>query len=80
MFIGIDGFAKVLSRYVKNSKGGQVVVFVSGVCFFFDSYSSILTVGGLCYPITDRLFISREKLAFLVDSTCSPVISIMPIS
>jgi len=77
---GIDGFAKVLSRYVKNSKGGQFVVFVSGVCFFFDSYSSILTVGGLCYPITDRLFISREKLAFLVDSTCSPVISIMPIS
>ena len=80
MFTGIDGFAKVLSRYVKNSKGGQVVVFVSGVCFFFDSYSSILTVGGLCYPITDRLFISREKLAFLVDSTCSPVISLMPIS
>ena len=40
---------------------------------FFDDYANTLIVGGTMRPITDRLRISREKLAYLVDSTAAPV-------
>ena len=33
-------------------------------------------VGNTARPITDKLKISREKLAYIVDSTAAPVVSI----
>jgi Na+/H+ antiporter NhaC len=34
----------------------------------------------LCRPITDSFFVSREKLAFIVDANCVAVPSISPVS
>jgi Na+/H+ antiporter NhaC len=51
-----------------------------GVVIFFDDYANTLIVGSTMRPITDRLRISREKLAYIVDSTAAPVASIFPIS
>ena len=47
---------------------------------FFDDYCSCLVVGSNMQPITDLLYISREKLAFLVHATSSPPASLAPIS
>jgi Na+/H+ antiporter NhaC len=47
---------------------------------FFDDYANTLIVGNTMRPITDRLRISREKLAYLVDSTAAPLAAIVPIS
>ncbi|MBN1447592.1 MAG: Na+/H+ antiporter NhaC family protein, partial [Bacteroidetes bacterium] len=47
---------------------------------FFDDYANSLIVGNTMRPITDRLRISREKLAFLVDATAAPVSSVLFIS
>ncbi|NHZ73556.1 MAG: Na+/H+ antiporter NhaC family protein [Nitrospirae bacterium] len=47
---------------------------------FFDDYANTLIVGSTMRPITDRLKISREKLAYIVDSTAAPVASVFPIS
>ena len=41
---------------------------------FFDDYSNTLVVGNTARPLTDHLKISREKLAYIVDSTAAPVV------
>ena len=47
---------------------------------FLDDYANTLLVGSSMRPITDKLKMSREKLAFLVDATAAPVASIALIS
>ncbi|MDP3486778.1 MAG: Na+/H+ antiporter NhaC family protein, partial [Bacillota bacterium] len=39
-----------------------------------------LTVGSVMRPVTDRFNVSREKLAYLIDSTAAPVCVLVPIS
>ena len=40
-----------------------------GTVLFFDDYANVLTIGPTMRPTADRLRISREKLAFIVDVT-----------
>jgi len=51
-----------------------------GVLIFFDDYANTLIVGNTMRPITDKMRISREKLAFIVDLTAAAGSSIVPIS
>jgi Na+/H+ antiporter NhaC len=51
-----------------------------GILVFFDDYANTLIVGSTMRPITDRLRISREKLAYIVDSTAAPIASVVPIT
>ena len=69
-----------LRRFATNARRGQLATWVLGVLIFFDDYSNTLIVGSTMRPITDRLRISREKLAYIVDSTAAPVASVFPIS
>lgn len=77
---GMQGVVDYLSRYANNPKSGQVVTWFLGVIIFFDDYSNTLLVGNTMRPVTDKLRISREKLAYLVDSTAAPVAAIAFIS
>ncbi len=43
-----------------------------GVFTFVDDYAHTLIVGKTLRPLSDRMKISREKLAFLVDTTAAP--------
>ena len=47
---------------------------------FIDDGFNCLTVGTVMRPIIDRLHISREKLAYLIDATAAPVCIIAPVS
>jgi Na+/H+ antiporter NhaC len=58
---------------VTNRRRAQIATWLMGVLIFFDDYSNTLIVGNSMRPITDRHRISREKLAYLVDSTAAPV-------
>lgn len=77
---GTRGIVERLSPLATNPRRGQVATWVMGVLVFFDDYANTLIVGSTMRPITDRLRISREKLAYIVDSTAAPVASVMPIS
>jgi len=71
------GMARVVALFVKRAKtiiSGQVSVWLMGLMIFFDDYSNTLVVGNTARPLTDRLNISREKLAYIVDSTAAPVV------
>lgn len=73
---GMAGVVNLLSRYAKSAKSSQVVTWVLGVAIFFDDYANTLIVGNTMRPVTDKHRISREKLAYLVDSTAAPVAAI----
>ena len=70
------GMASVVEGIVSRAKtaiGGQVAVWLMGLMIFFDDYSNTLVVGNTARSLTDRLKVSREKLAYIVDSTAAPV-------
>lgn len=77
---GTTGIANLLIPLAKNRKSGLLATWLSGIIIFFDDYANTLVVGNLMRPLTDKLKISREKLAFIVDATSAPVASIFIIS
>ncbi len=73
----------VISRLIRpgrDRRHGQQLTCGLGLAIFFDDYANTLVVGTSMRPITDRLRISREKLAFLIDSTAAPVAGLAMIS
>lgn len=75
-----DGIVHWLGRRVGGRRGAQVSAAAMGVVIFFDDYANTLLVGSTMRPLTDRLRVSREKLAWIVDSTAAPVTTIAVIS
>jgi len=73
---GMMAVVKKMSKWAKNAQSGQFVTWLLGVAIFFDDYANTLVVGNTMRPVTDKLKISREKLAYIVDSTAAPVASI----
>jgi Na+/H+ antiporter NhaC len=73
---GTVGLVESLRPYATNTRRGQLVTWIMGIAIFFDDYANTLLVGNTMRPVTDRLKISREKLAYIVDSTAAPVAAI----
>ncbi len=77
---GTIGIVEAVSPVATTPRRGKLATWLAGLTVFFDDYANTLIVGTTMRPITDRLRISREKLAYLVDSTAAPVAAIVPIS
>lgn len=73
---GMQGIVDIIAARAKNATSGQFSTWLLGVLIFFDDYANTLVVGNTMRPVTDRLHISREKLAYIVDSTAAPIASI----
>lgn len=73
---GMQGIVNWLLRRANGPRSGQLMTFVMDLCIFFDDYSNTLMVGNTMRPVADKLRVSREKLAFIVDSTAAPVVAI----
>ena len=77
---GMRGLVDVVSGWARNRRGGQIVIWCLGLFVFFDDYANTLLLGTTLRPLADRLRISREKLAYLVDSTAAPVAGLALVS
>ncbi|MEE2862607.1 MAG: Na+/H+ antiporter NhaC family protein [Gemmatimonadota bacterium] len=77
---GTQGIVKAVEPLASSPKRGKLATWLAGMAIFFDDYANTLIVGNTMRPITDRLKISREKLAYLVDSTAAPVAALVPVS
>lgn len=73
---GMMGVVNWLSRRARGPRSGQLMTFLMDLCIFFDDYSNTLVVGNTMRPIADKLRVSREKLAYIVDSTSAPVVAV----
>jgi Na+/H+ antiporter NhaC len=70
---GMHGVVKHIVAWANTQQRGQFATWLLGLVIFFDDYANTLVVGNTMRPVTDRLKISREKLAYIVDSTAAPV-------
>ena len=77
---GIQAMVNRIARFARNRVSAQMVTFFSGLAVFFDDYSNTVVVGNTMRPLTDRFKISREKLAYLVDSTTAPIAGLALVS
>lgn len=69
---------KAKNKEASNRKLVQLFAALTGLVVFVESNISILTVGTLYRPVFDNLKISREKLAYLADSSSAPSCIIFP--
>ena len=69
-----------ITRWATTRKGGMLATWGAGMVVFFDDYANCLIVGGSMRSVADRLKISREKLAYLVDSTAAPMATLALVS
>lgn len=58
----------------------MLFTWLMGLLIFFDDYANTLLIGQTMQPYTDKLKISRAKLAYIVDSTAAPVTSLALVS
>ena len=77
---GTQGIVDAVGPFASSSRRGKIATWIAGLAILFDDYANTLIVGNTMRPITDRLKISREKLAYIVDSTAAPVAALVPIS
>lgn len=77
---GAFAFGEWLSGKVKTKRGAQNSTALMGCALFTSAYFSSLATGTVFKPIYDKMKISREKLAFILDSTSAPINVLIPIS
>lgn len=73
---GMQAVVNAVSRKANTAKSGQTATWLLGIAIFFDDYANTLVVGNTMRSLTDKLRISREKLAYIVDSTAAPVAAV----
>ena len=77
---GSAAFGDWAKKHIKSKAGAQIATIFLGILIFIDDYFNCLTVGSVMKPVTEKYGVSKEKLAYLIDSTAAPVCIIAPIS
>lgn len=77
---GVSGFVSWLERrrWVTTGRRAQLLACMVGVMVFIESNITILVSGAVSRPLFDRYRVSREKLAYLIDSTSAPICILIP--
>ncbi len=77
---GTRAYGEAATKLIRGRKSTLAATSGLGVAIFIDDYFNCLTVGTVMRPLTDMYRISREKLAYIIDSTAAPICIIAPIS
>jgi Na+/H+ antiporter NhaC len=79
---GMDGFIRSVSAggFVSNRRSASVLAWLIGFVIFVEGNVGVFVSGPVSRPIFDRLRISREKLAYILDSTAAAKATVMPLN
>lgn len=79
---GVEGFIQWVMKkgLVKDRRSAGLLAWFTGVVIFVESSITCLVTGAVARPIFDKLKISREKLAYICDSTSAPVCILIPLN
>jgi len=79
---GVRGFVGYLEsrRWVDSPRKAQFLAWLLGVIIFIESNITVLVAGSVARPLFDRFKTSREKLAYLIDSTSAPICILIPLN
>lgn len=75
---GGPAFAAAVARFVNSKRKAQLFAWMGGIFIFYSDIGTPLIVGPVFRPLFDKMKLSREKLAFIIDSTASPVAILIP--
>ena len=75
-----SAFSRTLSSKAQNSTSALLYTWLLGLVVFIDDYLNALAVGSSMRKVTDKFKVSREMLAYVVDSTAAPICVLMPVS
>lgn len=77
---GVRGFIAWLEArdWVNSARRAQLLAWITGVVIFIESNITVLVAGSISRPLFDRFKCSREKLAYLIDSTSAPICIMIP--
>lgn len=75
---GGAAFAAKVTRFITDRIKLQLSVWLGGVMIFFSDLGTPLIVGPAFRPLADSMKLSRAKLAYIIDSTASPVAVLVP--
>ncbi len=79
---GVRGFVRWLEErnWVRTGRGAQLLAWAVGVVIFIESNITVLVAGSVARPLVDRHRVSREKLAYIIDSTSAPICILIPLN
>ena len=77
---GAQALANTFAKRADTPRKAQLITWFLGLCVFFDDYANSLIIGPIMRPVMDKLKVSRQKLAFIVDATAAPIAGIAIIS
>jgi tetracycline resistance efflux pump len=79
---GVRGFVAWVERknFVTNGRSAQLLAYVVGFVIFIESNITVLVAGAIGRPLFDRFRVSREKLAYIIDSTSAPICILIPLN
>ena len=75
---GVLGFTHLAQKVLKGRKSSMIGAWILGIIVFVDDYLNCLAVGAAVRDITDKNKVSREMLAYIVNSTGVTVCAIIP--
>lgn len=76
----LGSFSAWLQTKIKSRKQSLLMTFLIGLVVFIDDYLNCLAVSSSVKKLTDFYNVSREKLAYIIDSTAAPMCVIVPVS
>jgi tetracycline resistance efflux pump len=79
---GVRGFVQRLEErnWVDTPQRARLVPFFTGIVIFIESNITVLVSGAIGRPLIDRFRVSREKLAYIIDSTSAPICILIPLN
>lgn len=75
-----NAFSQALASRAKSASSALLYTWLLGLLIFIDDYLNALAVGSAMRKVTDKFRVSREMLAYVVDSTAAPICVLVPIS
>ena len=77
---GASAFGRLASRRVRTRASALLATWLLGLAVFIDDYLNALAISSSMKRLTDRFRVSREMLAYVVDSTAAPICVLVPLS
>jgi tetracycline resistance efflux pump len=79
---GVQGFVDWIQKrnLIRSRRAAATMAWLIGMSIFIESSITCLVTGAVCRPLFERFRLSREKLAYICDSTSAPVCILIPLN
>ena len=75
---GAHAFAAAVAKFVNTRCKTQLAAWLGGIIIFFSELGTPMIVGPIFNPSFRKMRISKEKMAWILDTTSSPVCVLLP--